>query len=132
MINDYPKDLKYTPSHIWVKTEVRGNKKFAWVGITEELANRLREILSIDMPMVGDELEMDAPCIHIHRPTSIYEMNSPLSGRATTINKDVLDTPRLIALAPYKHWFFCMEYDDDEELDLLLSAHQYAAHLDNL
>jgi len=130
MISDYPKDFRYTQHHVWVKPE--GKKRLARIGITEELANKLQEILGIDMPMVGDELEMDAPCLHIHRATSISYLSAPLSGRVTQINKDVLDNPRLIALDPYTHWLFSMEYDEEEELDMLLTASQYAAHLDSL
>ena len=130
MIIDYPKDLRYTQHHIWVRPE--GKKRLAQIGLTEELAHKLQEILGIDMPMVGDELEMDAPCIHIHRATSISYLPAPLSGRVTQINKDVLDRPRLIALAPYSHWLFYMEYDEEEEMDMLMNASQYGTYLDSL
>ena len=130
MINDYPKDLRYTPNHVWVKPE--GKKRNARIGITEELSSRLREVLGIDMPMIGDELEMDAPCLHFHRATSIYDLASALSGRVTAINRDVLDSPNLLALDPYNHWLFCMEYDEEEELDMLMNANQYASYLDSL
>ncbi|MFA4943091.1 MAG: hypothetical protein WC789_00130 [Lentisphaeria bacterium] len=130
MIEEHPKDLKYTQHHVWVKTEPR--KRIARIGVTPELADKLTEILGLDMPMEGDELEMDAPCLHIHRPTSIYEMLSPLSGRVTAVNRDVMDSPNLIALGPYKHWLFCMEYDEDDELDMLFNAQQYTTYLDSL
>lgn len=130
MINDYPKELRYTKHHIWVLPE--GKKRLARVGLTEELANKLQEILGIDLPMIGDELEMDAPCLHIHRATSISYLPAPLSGRVTQVNKDVLDKPRLIAAGPYVHWLFCMEYDEDEELDMLMNASQYGTYLDSL
>lgn len=129
-MSDYPKDLKYTVHHVWVKPEAK--KHVARIGVTDELANKLHEVLGLDMPMVGDELEMDAPCLHIHRQTSIYDVLSPLSGRVIAVNKDVMDDPSLIALEPYKHWLFTMEYDEEEEFDLLYTAHQYVAHLDSL
>jgi glycine cleavage system H protein len=131
MINDYPKDLCYTPAHLWVRRE-SGRKRIARVGLTEELASRLKSLLGVDLPMVGDELEMDSPCIHIHRQSNIFSLPAPLSGRVTQINKDVLDTPSLLALEPYKHWLFLMEFDEEEEIEMLMNAHQYASHLDNL
>ena len=130
MVNEYPKDLQYTQAHVWVKVEEKRHR--ARVGITEELAEKLREILSIDMPMVGDELEMDEPCLHLHRDKSIHSLASPLTGRITEINKEVLDKPGLIFLEPYVNWLFCMEYDEDEELEMLMNAHQYATYLDTL
>jgi len=130
MVNEYPKDLQYTQGHVWVKAEPKRHR--ARIGITEELADKLREILSIDMPMTGDELEMDEPCLQFHRATSIHNLSSPLTGRVTEINKTILDSPGLIFLDPYNHWLFCMEYDEDEELEMLMNAHQYASYLDTL
>ena len=130
MVNEYPKDLKYTQAHVWVKVEAKRHR--ARIGITEELADKLREVLSIDMPMIGDELEMDEPCLQFHRPNSIHNLAAPLTGRVTEINKTVLDSPGLIFLDPFTHWLFSMEYDEDEELDMLMNAHQYAAYLDTL
>lgn len=132
MVNDYPKDLLYTQAHVWVRNETKGKKRLARVGITEELANRLRGLLGVDMPMVGDELEIDAPCLHFHRQTSIHDLPAPLTGRVLEINRDVLDTPSLLALEPYRHWLYCMEYDELEEIDMLMNAHQYATYLDTL
>ena len=132
-MHDHPKNLHYTQNHVWVLDESKGKKHYARVGVTDELADRLGPLLGIDMPMLGDELEMDSPCAHFHRlKNNIYDMLAPLSGRVTSINKDVLDDPALIALGPYRHWIFCMEYDEEEEFDMLLSAAQYENYLDHL
>lgn len=129
MVNEYPKDLRYTQRHVWVKAEEK--RRTARVGITEDMAEKLREILSLDMPMVGDELEMDEPCIHIHRPTAIVDIPAPLSGRVLEINRDVLDNPAVICLDPYERWLFRMEYDEAEELEMLMNANQYATLMDS-
>ena len=132
-MSDCPKELHYTQSHVWIHDETKGKKRCARIGVTEELANRLGHLLGVDMPMVGDELEMDSPCVHFHRTkNSIYDLPAPLTGRVTAINKDVLDDPALIALGPYRNWLYCMEYDEDEEFDMLLSAQQYNTYLDSL
>jgi len=129
-MSEYPKELRYTTSHVWAKVDPK--KRQARIGVTDELTTRLREILSIDMPMLGDELEMDAPCLHIHRATSIFNLPSPLTGRIVEINRDVLDNPDLLFLEPYRHWLFVMEYDEEDELDMLMNASQYQSHLDTL
>lgn len=128
MANEYPKDLRYTQRHCWVKADEK--RHTARVGITEDRAEKLKEILSIDLPMVGDELEMDEPCLHIHRQTAITDLPAPLTGRVIEINKEVLDNPALICLDPYERWLFRMEYDEVEELEMLMNANQYATFMD--
>ena len=126
---EHPDDLSYSKRHLWVRAR---ENRIAEVGITEDLIEQFDEILSIDLPMVGDELDMDTYCIHVHLPTRIHHLRSPLSGRATEINRDVLDNPNLLHIAPYKHCLYRMEFDEQEEFDLLMSAGQYARFLDQM
>lgn len=127
---EHPKHLSYTARHLWV--DVGESKHTATVGITEDLIELLSDIVSVDMPLVGDELDMDTMCIHIHLPTRILHLRSPLSGRVTEINRDVLDDAGLLALSPYTNWLYRMEYDESGELDLLMNSVQYGKYLDRL
>ncbi len=127
---EHPEDLSYSLRHLWVRVDPETST--GTVGITEELAEGVGEIDSVDMPMVGDELDMDTFCIHLHLKTRIHHLRSPLSGRVIEINRDVLDTANLVHVAPYEKWFYRMEFDDPDELDLLMSAGQYAKYLDQL
>lgn len=127
---EHPDDLSYSRRHLWVRMDEEAG--IGTVGITEDLTEQFDEILSIDMPMVGDEFDMDTFCIHLHLRTRIHHLRSPLTGRITEINREVLDEPGLIILAPYVHWFCRMEYDDEEEVHLLMSADQYSRYLDHL
>ncbi|MGI6356929.1 MAG: glycine cleavage system protein H [Lentisphaerae bacterium] len=120
----------YTARHVWVLPAETGRK--AYVGMTDFLTEELQAIVGVDLPMVGDELDIDTFCIHLHIGSRIHHLRSPLTGRVLEINKDVLDNPSLLHLNPYKHWLYCMEYDDPGELDLLMSASQYQRHLDML
>ncbi len=129
-MDECPVDLSYTHRHIWVRTDEK--KQTATVGMTQDLVEGLDEILSVDMPMVADELEMDVMCVHLHLPTRIFHVHAPLSGRVKEINREVLDDPGLLHVAPYVHWLYAMEYDEPEELDLLMSGSQYSRYLDRL
>jgi len=127
---EHPEELSYTQRHLWVRIDLAGS--LATVGITEELAERIGEIVSVDMPMTGDELDMDTYCIHLHLTTRIHHLRSPLSGRVSEINRDVLDKANLVHIAPLERWLYRMEFDDVDELELLMSARQYAKYLDQL
>lgn len=127
---EHPEELSYSARHLWVKADE--DQRIATVGITDDLAEELVEVLSIDMPMVGDELDIDTYCIHLHLGTRIHHLRSPLTGRVTEINREVLDAPSLLHLSAYQHWLYRMEFDDADELQLLMSAAQYAKYLDQL
>jgi glycine cleavage system H protein len=126
----HPSDLSYTKHHLWVRMDKEAHT--ATIGITEELVEQLAEVFGIDMPMVGDELDMDTFCIHLHLKNRIHHLRSPLTGRVTEINREVLDNASLLHLAAYKNWLYRMEYDDPDEVHLLMSGDQYTRFLDHL
>jgi glycine cleavage system H protein len=126
----HPSDLSYNTQHLWVR--MHAGQRTATVGITEELTDQLAEVLSVDMPMVGDELDLDTYCIHLHVRNRIHHLQSPLTGRVIEINREVLDNASLLHLSSYVHWLYRMEYDDGDEVHLLMSADQYTRYLDQL
>lgn len=125
-----PEEFYYTPRHMWVRLHTEEGT--AEVGITEPFAEELPEILSVDMPMLGDELEMDTECMHLHLETGLEPLFAPLTGRITGVNEDVEDDPDLLHVAPMTNWIFRMEYDEEEELEMLLSSKRYMTYLDHL
>ena len=104
----------------------------AYVGITDYLADELGGIDSIDVPLEGDELEMDSLVIHIHVRNRIRHFRCPLTGRVLAVNQDVLDDPALIYLDWHEAWLFKMEYDDPDETSQLMNGQQYTRYLDSL
>lgn len=127
---EYPKNVNYSQSRMWTKADTA--TATAVVGITEDLVEEIGEILSIDLPLTGDELDMDTLCIHLHLQNHIHHLASPLSGRVLEINRDVLDNPNLLHIAPFNNWLYRMEFDEPDELDFLMSAAQYGSFLDSI
>lgn len=129
-MSDYPENRAYSKRHVWALPDTK--KLTASIGLTDFLTEELDVIDSIDLPAVGDELEMDSFCLHLHVHNHIRHVRSPLTGRVLELNKDIQDNPNLIHLSPHKNWLFKMEYDDQDELDLLMSSAQYTRFLDQL
>lgn len=119
-----PAHLLYSQRHLWVDVEDE-EKSIAKVGITQYHQEGLGEIQSADLPLVGDELEIDVPCAHLHIEDELHHLLAPLTGRVESINRDVLDNPALLHIDPYQHWLFRMEFDEPDEFELLLSPEQY-------
>ncbi len=125
-----PTDRLYGHRHLWVRVD--DGEGVATVGLTDDMAERLPEIISLDMPMIDDELELDNDCLHMHLESGIKIVYSPLTGRVLEVNRDVLDNPELLHVSPYDSWLFKMEYDEEEELDMLMQASKYNQYLDQL
>ena len=132
MTTEYPDSntLGFNEHHVWAQTSKKNHT--ALVGITDFLAEELTDIASIDIPMEGDEVEMDSLVIHLHVKNRIRHVRCPLTGRVLEVNQEVLDDPSQIYLDWHKAWLFKMEYDDPNELNLLMNGPQYATYLDNL
>lgn len=129
-MQDCPSDLSYSVNHVWVRLDE--DSEVGTVGITDELVERVGHIDSIDMPMTGDELEMDEFCLHIHTGGVLHHVRSPLSGRVTETDSIVEDRPHLLHVSPFENWLFKMEIDDITEAELLMDYQQYAKFLDTL
>ena len=127
---EHPKHCIYTARHLWAAADEKSG--MATIGMTEELVEMLAEIQTLDMPMVGDELDMDTYCIHLHLRTRIHHLRSPLSGRVVEINRDVLDNPGLLSISAYDNFLYRMEFDEPGEIEVLMTAVQYGKYLDRL
>ena len=121
-------DRQYTKGHVWAKIDEETQQ--ATIGLSTYFIEQLPEITSMDIPEEGDEIDVGAICMHFHIGNRILHLRSPLTGRVIEVNKEVLDNSSLIHLDPDVYWIFRMEFDNLDELDLLMDARQYAEYID--
>lgn len=123
---DLPEELKYSKEHIWVRVE--GGR--AVIGITDYAQEELGKITSVELPEVGDELEQEDSFGSVEARKTVAELYAPLSGPILEINEELLENPSLLNEDPYDSaWLAVVAIDDPEELNLLLSADEYADSL---
>jgi glycine cleavage system H protein len=119
-----PKELKYSEEHEWVKVE--GNQ--VRIGITDFAQSELGDIVFVELPEVGDEIEADQPFGSVESVKTVSELYAPLSGKVVAINENLDDSPELVNESPYeKAWMITIELSDESELDKLMTAEQYEA-----
>ncbi|MFW5996532.1 MAG: glycine cleavage system protein H [Lentisphaeria bacterium] len=132
---EFPEHLLYSHNHMWVEIEDK-NKRLARIGITSFLREELPEILTVDLPMEGDQVEIDEQNILLHledeEDNEFRSIGFPLSGHVIEINKEVLNNPDLLHLEPYEHWIMRLQYEEPGELDLLMDADKYNLALEVL
>lgn len=119
-----PDELLYSEEHIWVKRE----SDQIIIGITDFAQEELGDIVFVDLPEVGTELEMEEPFGSVESVKSVSELYSPVSGTVVDINEDLEDNPEFINESPYdKAWMIIIEPSDETELDELLTDDEYLA-----
>lgn len=119
-----PSDLKYTESHEWVK--LSKDKATATVGLTDFAQEELTDIVYLDLPKVGDEIEAGTECAVVESVKAASDIYAPLSGQVTEINQAVIDDPAVVNEDAFgKGWLFKMKLADPAEIEELLSDSDY-------
>ncbi|WP_243387776.1 glycine cleavage system protein GcvH [Bacillus kexueae] len=117
-----PKELRYSEEHEWVKVE--GDK--VRVGITDFAQSELGDIVFVELPEVGDEIEANEPFGSVESVKTVSELYAPISGTVVEINEDLDDSPEFVNESPYeKAWMIVVEPKDMSEIEKLMTAEQY-------
>lgn len=120
---EFPKHLKYTREHEWALIE--GNE--ATIGITEYAAEKLGDVVYVDLPEEGDTLDMGGTFGAVESVKAVSDLYSPLSGAVKEINRALADSPEVINEDPYgEAWMIKLVIDDENELEELLTAEEYS------
>ncbi|MFC0469683.1 glycine cleavage system protein GcvH [Halalkalibacter kiskunsagensis] len=121
-MSNLPKELKYSEEHEWVKVE--GEK--VRIGITDFAQSELGDIVFVELPEVGDEIEADEPFGSVESVKTVSELYAPVSGKVVEVNEDLDDSPEFVNESPYeKAWMIVVEPSDSSEVDNLMSAEKY-------
>ena len=115
-------DRKYADSHEWVKLE----GDIAVVGISDYAQHALGNIVYVDMPEVGDEVEKGEDFGAVESVKAASDLISPVSGEVVEINENLEDEPGLLNEDAYSNWIMKVKISDPSEYDSLLDAAAYA------
>lgn len=125
--------LRYTEDHEWVRVEDGGT---AVVGITDYAQEQLGEIVFVELPEVGDELERGAEAAVIESVKAASELFAPVSGTVAAVNDALNDEPALVNEDPTgEGWFLRIDMDrdgDDEAPDGLMTEDEYLRYVEGL
>jgi glycine cleavage system H protein len=115
-------DLKYTDSHEWLKLQGATAK----VGITDHAQSELTDIVFVELPEVGKEVEKGDELCVVESVKSVSEIYAPVSGKIANVNRQLEETPETINDSPYgEGWLVEIEVTDKSEIDGLLDADSY-------
>ena len=120
-------DLRYAESHEWVKLE----RDIATVGISDYAQHALGDIVYVDMPEVGDEVEAGEVFGAVESVKAASDLLSPVSGTVEAVNEILEDAPESINADAYENWIMKVKVSDPAELEALLDAAAYAKLCEN-
>ncbi len=119
-----PADLKYTPSHEWVRAESDGT---ITVGITDHAQAALGDIVFLELPEIGRALAAGEACAVIESVKAASDIYAPLAGEIVATNAAALEAPECVNDDAYAAWLFKLKPSDASGLATLLDAKGYAA-----
>jgi len=89
--------LLYTETDEWVRVE--GNR--VRVGITDYAQKQLKDVVGVDLPKVGQEVNEGMDLAVLESVKATAEVYSPVTGKVVEVNERLLDEPELINKEPY-------------------------------
>jgi glycine cleavage system H protein len=121
--------LRYTIEHEWVRLE----GDVATVGITDYAQQSLGDIVFVELPEPGRDLQEGAPCAVVESVKAASDVYAPLDGKVLESNADIVTDPSLVNTSPQERgWFFRMSLADAKAVEKLMDDDAYAAFLKTL
>jgi glycine cleavage system H protein len=117
-----PADLKYTPSHEWVRAEADGSLT---VGITDHAQDLLGDMVFIENPVVGRSLAKGEECAVVESVKAASDVYAPVAGEVIAANSDVEASPELVNQDAYAAWMFKLKPANSGDVGELLDAAAY-------
>lgn len=117
-----PLDNRYAKSHEYIHVE--GDSGI--IGITDYAQKELGDVVFVDLPQVGTQLEMGDEFGSIESVKAVSELFSPVSGEIVEVNRALTEKPDLVNTDPYGDgWMIRIKLNDVSEVDELMDAADY-------
>jgi len=117
-----PEDLRYTNDHEWVRVE--GDQ--VRVGITDYAQDALGDVVYVELPSVGDAVELGGSMGEVESTKSVSDIYAPIAGTVAAVNDSLDATPGKLNEDPYgEGWLCVIDVADSVQLDALLDASAY-------
>ena len=125
----YDPTCKYDKEHEWIRVE--GDEGV--IGVSDYAQDQLSDVVYVELPEVGDELDKGDVLAVVESVKAASDVYMPVSGEILEINEVLEDSPELVNQDPYgEAWMVRVSIADPTELDDLMDADAYEAHVESL
>ena len=115
--------LKYSEEHEWIAVQ----DGVATIGVTDYAADKLGDVVFVELPAVGTEVVAGAVVGEIESTKSVGELYAPVSGTVVEINDAAVDDPSLVNGEPFEGGWLIKVSVADGATDALLDRDAYVA-----
>ena len=122
-----PEDNRYAKSHEYVHVE----GETGTVGITDYAQKELGDVVFVELPQVGTQLEQGDELGSIESVKAVSELFAPASGEVVEVNEALTEKPELVNTDPYGDgWMVRIKLSTPEEVDELMDAEEYEEYVE--
>ena len=115
--------ILYSKTHEYIRVE--GDKGF--IGISEYAQKQLGNVVYVDMPDLGDELEKGEDFGAIESVKAASDLISPVSGEVVEVNDALSENPRPINADAMANWIIAVTIANPADLEDLMDQAAYDA-----
>jgi glycine cleavage system H protein len=120
---------RYTKDHEWIRLD----GEVATVGISEHAQSALGDIVYVELPEIGREVEKGGEAAVVESVKAASDVYAPVSGQVIAVNEALDGSPATINEdAEGKGWFFRLKLTAPDQLNELMTAEQYKQYLATL
>lgn len=129
-MNEIPGDLKFMKSHEWARVEDNGT---VTIGISDHAQGLLGDLVYVELPNVGDTIEVGAGCAVVESVKAASDVYAPVAGEVIKVNSALSDSPETINEDAYgEGWILVVKPTNlQEDMDNLLDPDAYGEQLDS-
>ena len=123
-----PEDSRYAKSHEYIHVE----GPVGTIGITDYAQKELGDVVFVELPQVGTQLEAGDELGSIESVKAVSELFSPVSGEVVEVNEALAEKPELVNTDPYGDgWMVRIKLADASEVEeLLMTAEEYDEYVE--
>lgn len=121
-----PEDLLYAKTHEWLALSEEDGAKVATLGISAFAVEALTDLVYIDLPAVGRQVEAEQPFCEVESVKAVSDIYSPVAGEVIAVNETLPDTLEVLGDDPYNAgWIAKIKITDEAGLANLLDHAAY-------
>jgi glycine cleavage system H protein len=127
-VSNVPENLLYTSEHEYVaRTD---DPAVVRVGITDYAQSELGDVVFVNLPKPGDQLDSHQSFGTIEAVKAVSELYSPVAGDVVEVNTSIETDPASVNRDPYGDgWMVKLRIKGSDQLKSLMSAGAYRSHI---
>jgi glycine cleavage system H protein len=117
-----PKELRYTPTHEWIRREADGTLA---VGITDHAQEQLGDIVFVEAPQAGRKVSAGEAVGVVESVKAASDVYAPVDGEIVAVNAELGDAPQKVNEDAFAAWMYRIKPANPADADRLLDAAAY-------